>query len=146
MGLGWPLVTQPNILKILALHFNTPGNYCTNSHLWPSISDILSLLLYYCIKSACGNCRSTSNPGDERIFTLESLPQEATLPPSYSGLSVHLLPTYSQACRIIGYNRPSSESITRTEPYLEQENVSCYSEESNNNVLNFPSTSNDVHF
>lgn len=57
--------------------------------------------------------------GDERIFTLESLPQEATLPPLYSGLSVHLLPTYSQACRIIGYNRPSSESITRTEPYLE---------------------------
>lgn len=99
----------------------------------------LFIIFYYCVKSAFGSCCcSTRNLGDERIFTLETLPQEATLPPSYSGLSVHLPPTYSQACRIIGY-RPSSESITRTESYLEQENVSCHSEEttSNNSVIIF---------
>jgi hypothetical protein len=33
------------------------------------------------------------------------------LPPAYSGLSIRLPPSYSQACRIIGYHR-SQEHIS----------------------------------
>jgi hypothetical protein len=42
---------------------------------------------------------------DDDIYTVE------TLPPAYSGLSIRLPPSYSQACRIIGYHR-SQENIS----------------------------------
>jgi hypothetical protein len=82
---------------------------------------------------------------DDDIYTVE------TLPPAYSGLSIGLPPSYSQACRIIGYHR-SQEHISEEHTNIGFENdVSeivlngSSSDLSNTNVINFPSSSDNTN-
>jgi len=82
---------------------------------------------------------------DDDIYTVE------TLPPAYSGLSIRLPPSYSQACLIIGYHR-SQEHIPEEHTNVGFENdVSeivlngSSSDLSNTNVINFPSSSDNTN-
>ena len=82
---------------------------------------------------------------DDDIYTVE------TLPPAYSGLSIRLPPSYSQACRIIGYHR-SQEHISEEHTNVGFENdVSeivlngSSSDLSNTNFINFPSSSDNTN-
>ena len=110
---------------------------------------------------------------DDDICAVESLP------PAYSGLSIRLPPSYSQACRII-YYRPSQEHIPEehtnvgfendvpesriigyhhSEEYIPEEHTNVGFENdvpeivlngfspdlSNNNVINFPSSSDNTN-
>jgi hypothetical protein len=82
---------------------------------------------------------------DDDIYTVE------TLPPAYSGLSIRLPPSYSQACRIIGYHR-SQEHILEEHTNVGFENdvseivLNGYlSDLSNTNVINFLSSSDNTN-
>ena len=107
---------------------------------------IFAMIVYYCIRTTYGQCTSdtTVNQNDD-IYTVE------TLPPAYSGLSIRLPPSYSQACRIIGYHR-SQEHISEEHTNVGFENdVSeivlnrSSSDLSNTNVINFPSSSDNTN-
>lgn len=81
---------------------------------------------------------------DDDIYPVE------TLPPAYSGLSIRLPPSYSQACLIVGYRR-SQEDIQEEHTNVGLENdVSevvlngSSSDLTNTIVINFPSSSDNT--
>ena len=82
---------------------------------------------------------------DDDIYAVE------TLPPAYSGLSIRLPPSYSQACSIIGYHRSQEHILEEHTNVGFQNDVSeivlnrSSSDLSYTNVINFPSSSDNTN-